>query len=44
MWITKGTLEQLPQMQAGKMDWKLLLRNEIEDYCSLMARYFRNYV
>ena len=40
----EGTQEQLPQMQVGKMYWKPPLRNEIEDYCLLMAGYFRNYV
>lgn len=39
----RGTQEQLPQMQVGKMDWKAPLRSEIEDYCSLMAGYFRSY-
>lgn len=41
--LLKGTQKQLPQMLAGKMDWKPPVRDEIEDYCSLMAGYFRIY-
>lgn len=41
--LLKGTQKQLPQMLAGKMDWKPPVRDEIEDYCSLMTGYFRIY-
>lgn len=43
MQITEGTQEQLPQLQVGKMDWKPSVRDEIEDYCSFMAGFFRIY-